>query len=164
MSIQALPGSRLSLWTETGSLPARAGILPQHLDRKLAPEIGDIYIDIGAASAEEARGMGVNVGDVLTWEAPLERLGAGRITAKSLDDRLGVWTLLTLAQEMDGVQAACDLWLVFIVREEIMLNSAAPFIDTIKPEVLIGIDGTLTFDTPDLENGQCEVRLAAARR
>jgi endoglucanase len=105
--------------------------------------------------------MGVSVGDVLTWDSPLTELGRSRISSKALDDRLGCFTMLSLAQQIQQSEISCDLWLVFITREEIMLNGAVPFMNKISPDVLIGVDGTLPFDTPDLENGQCDIRLGA---
>jgi len=161
MNLQALPGSRMTLWIETGRLPVQVGLLPQHLDKHTTPDLKEIYIDIGADSIEQVREMGVSVGDVLTWDSPLTQLGRSRISSKALDDRLGCFTMLSLAQQIQPAETACDLWLVFITREEIMLNGALPFMNKIAPDVLIGVDGTLPFDTPDLENGQCDIRLGA---
>ena len=36
-----------------------------------------------------------------------------------------------------------------------------PVVNTIAPDIVIGVDGTLTFDTPDLEGKQSDIRLGA---
>jgi len=159
-SIRALPGSRLTLWTSQGSLSAVGGILPQHLDNnEPILDFSKIYIDIGSSSAEETYKMGVKVGDILTWDAPLSFLSNSLITGKALDDRLGCFCLLQLAHFVKTGDLLCDLYLVFSVQEELMLMGGKTATESIEPDVIIGIDGTLAFDTPDLQGKQADIRI-----
>jgi putative aminopeptidase FrvX len=159
MGVQALPGSPLTLWSDGGALPAHVGLLPQHLASTQSPELNTLFIDIGARGRDEAQQMGVQVGDGLTWAGALETIGQGRVRSKALDDRLGCLALLALAQQVGRQQTLCDLYLAFVVQEETMLMGGAPVVNAIRPEIVIGIDGTLAFDTPDLEGEQCDLRL-----
>jgi endoglucanase len=159
MSVQALPGSRLTLWTAGGPLPAQVGLLPQHLDNRTAPGLADLYVDIGAGSRQEVEALGVRVGDGLTWPPHLERLGETRVAAKALDDRLGCLVLLQLVRRLSQGTPANDLYLAFNVQEEGMLMGGKPLVQAYDPEFLIGVDGTLTFDTPDLDGQQSDIRL-----
>ncbi len=159
MGVQALPGSRLTLWTRAGEIPANVGVLPQHLDDHYAPDIATLYVDIGAASRQEVEALGVRVGDGLTWRASLERVGQRRISAKALDDRLGCLVLLTLAERLRPPDLECDLYLAFTVQEETMLMGGLPAVQAFAPEIVIGVDGTLAFDTPDLFETQSELCL-----
>jgi endoglucanase len=161
MTVRALPGSSLTLWTETGSLPAVVGVLPQHLDNGAGTDLSAVYVDIGAASAQEAAEMGVQVGDGLTWDSTFKRLAGTHICAKSLDDRLGCWVLLMLAGMVKPEELSCDLYLTFTVQEETMMMGGMPAVNAIQPEVVIGVDGTLTFDTPDLTNKQSSIAVGA---
>lgn len=161
IGVQALPGSRLTVWTSTGSLRGVVGVLPQHLDNRLTPELADLYVDIGATSLAEAQAMGAAVGDSLTWYAPLEKVGAARVSAKSLDDRLGCLALLSLAYQLQPSSLACDLYLAFVVQEETMLMGGIPAVQACQPEVVVGVDGTLAFDTPDLVGTQSDLRLGS---
>jgi putative aminopeptidase FrvX len=168
VNLTALPGSRLDLWTDRGKLAAQVGVLPQHLSNNNNNNNSynniiqepNIYLDIGAHSRQDAERLGVRIGDGLTWNAPLIVLAEDIISSKALDDRLGCWALLNLAAKIGG-PLDCDLFLAFIVQEETSLNSAAPVIQKINPDIVIGIDGTLVFDTPDLEGQQSDIRLGS---
>ncbi len=158
-SLQALPGSRLSLWTSKGCLPAQVGVLPQHLSSHEPLDFSKIFIDIGTSSMQETLSMGVTPGNALTWESPLRCMGQTLISGKALDDRLGCYVLIQLAHLLQPKDLCCDLYLSFIVQEETMLMGGMPIVNTFSPEIIIGIDGTLSFDTPDLEGLQSDLRL-----
>lgn len=158
-SLLALPGSRLSLWTLKGCLSAQAGVLPQHLSSDEPLDLSKIFIDIGTSSMQETISMGVAPGNVLTWESPLRFIGQTLISGKALDDRLGCYILMQLAYSLQPKDLCCDLYLAFIVQEETMLMGGMPVVNTFSPEIIIGIDGTLSFDTPDLEGLQSDLRL-----
>jgi len=158
-SLRALPGSRLSLWTSKGCIPAHVGVLPQHLDTNESMDLLKIYIDIGSTSDQETRAMHVAPGDVLTWESPLRSIGNTLISGKALDDRLGCYILIQLAKLLQPQELKCDLYLAFTVQEETMLMGGVTAANAVSPEILIGVDGTLSFDTPDLEGSQSDLRL-----
>ncbi|MGV8026573.1 MAG: M42 family metallopeptidase [Anaerolineaceae bacterium] len=161
-SVRALPGSRLSLWSSKGCILAVAGVLPQHLDtNEPISDFSKIYIDIGSSSDEETRAMGVKPGDVLTWDSPLHFMGQSLLCGKALDDRLGCYILMKLAKMLQPAELECDLYLTFTVQEETMLMGGVTAVNSIEPDVIIGIDGTLAFDTPDLEGKQSDIRLGA---
>lgn len=161
-SLRALPGSRLSLWTSNGCVAGVAGVLPQHLDNhEPISDFSTIYIDIGSSSAEETRTMGVKPGDVLTWDSPLRSLTGSLISGKALDDRLGCYSLIRLTEIIKPEDLQCDLFLLFSVQEESMLTGGITAANSIEPDVIIGIDGTLSFDTPDLEGKQGDIHLGA---
>lgn len=159
MSLKSLPGSQLDLWTEGGPLPALAGVMPQHLDGGNTLEWEDIFIDIGARSYSEAHRWGVRIGNGLTWTAPVHKFGDNCITGKALDDRLGCFILLALAKTLPFEHLNVDLYLGFTIQEETTLMGGAPIVNTLNPDYVIGVDGTLAFDTPDLEGKQCDLRL-----
>lgn len=158
-SLRALPGSRLSLWTLKGCIPAFVGVLPQHLDTNEPMDFSKIYIDIGSSSDQETRVMHVAPGDVLTWESPLRSIGDTLISGKALDDRLGCYILIQLAKLLQPEELKCDLYFAFTVQEETMLMGGVSAANSVSPDILIGIDGTLSFDTPDLEGSQSDLRL-----
>jgi putative aminopeptidase FrvX len=160
MGIRGLPGSRLRLWSEELNFLAQVGIPPQHLDASV-PNPAQLYIDIGASSKEEVLEMGVQIGDMLTWDSPFEEIGAHRIRGKAFDDRLGCFALISLAKaiERDKVNLGCNLILAFTVQEETMLAGASPIVNRFHPNLVIGIDGTLPSDTPDVNTHNSEITL-----
>ncbi len=164
MGLRSLPGARLVLWTSDGRcVPAQVGTLPQHLDSAALLNVEKMYVDIGAASREETAEMGVRVGDGLTWASSFERFGEHLVRGKALDDRAGCYVLLALASELaaKSVVPACDLYLAFVVQEELRLSGGLPSVQKYDPRIVMGIDGTLPFDTPDLAGGQNDVRLGS---
>jgi endoglucanase len=130
-----------------------------HLDDQKQVDLIDCYVDIGASSKEEAEKMGVQVGDVLTWAGSFQQLNRSLVSGKALDDRLGCSILITLARQLAGQKLPVDLYLMFVVREEVALDAGLPMISSINPDIVIGIDGTLTFDTPDIAGSQSDVFL-----
>lgn len=163
MSLRALPGSPLTVWTENGQgITAVAGTLPAHLDNTAITPVEQVYLDIQAESAEAARALGVQVGDGVTWDSPLKLQGDRLLSGKALDDRLGCFVLLSLARVLaETAPPECDLTLAFTVQEETMLSGGLPLMQAYQPEYLIGVDGTLAFDTPDLLGQQSDLRLGA---
>ena len=163
MGVRALPGSRLTLWTVNGPLPAVVGVMPHHLDDHSPLELDAIYVDAGVGSCSEAEKTGIRVGDGLTWASPLRKFGGSRVNGKALDDRLGCLTLITLARRLSqsNQELPCALTLAFVVQEETMLMGGLPVARRLEPAVAIGVDGTLAFDTPDLDQAQSDVRVGA---
>ena len=160
MGIRALPGNRLRLWSGKYDFLAQAGIPPQHLDESV-PTPALLYVDIGASSKEEVLAMGVQVGDMLTWDSPFEEIGPHRIRGKAFDDRLGCFVLISLANalEREKIPLDCTLILAFTVQEETMLAGANPIVHQFQPDLVIGIDGTLPSDTPDISTHNSEIKL-----
>ena len=150
MGLRSLPGARLDLWTSDGRcVPAQAGTLPQHLDKPEFLALDAMYVDIGAESREEVIELGVRVGDGLTWASSFERFGENQVRGKAFDDRLGCYVMLALAHALEekNVTPACDLYLAFVVQEESRLTGGLPSVRKYAPQIVIGVDGTLPFDT-----------------
>jgi putative aminopeptidase FrvX len=161
ISLQALPGSAFDLWTAKGRLDAHAGLPAAHSvsGKENFIKLADIYLDIGAQNQAEVQTMGVRVGDGLTWASKLCRIGKSRIRSKALDNRTGCYTLVKLAHWLDEHALEQDITLAFITQEESMIMEAAPVIRALAPDVVIGVDGTLPFDTPDDSDPQCDIGL-----
>jgi endoglucanase len=161
ISLHTLPGSALDLWTNHGRLNALVGAVPAHLvnGQPNYPSGEDLYVDIGASSKEHALSMGVKIGDALTWKSDLCALTDHRIRGKALDDRLGCFALIKLAEMLDKEKIKADITLAFGVQEESMIFESAPIMANINPDIVIGIDGTLPFDTPDVHEPQCDLVL-----
>jgi len=160
-SQHALPGQLLHVWTDEGPLPGVVGVLPQHLARDvLPPPLDKVYIDVGASSREDAFALGIRPGTVITHAPTFELLNKKLICAKALDDRIGCYLLLRLAERWHNRRPECELWLAFVVQEESHLGRATlPVARAVKPQLAIGVDVTLAFDTPDLTDGQTDVAL-----
>lgn len=161
ISVHVLPGSSLDLWTDHGRLDALVGAKPAHLVNGNIPStpLEDLFIDIGASSKKEALSLGVNVGDGLTWKSDFCRLPGNRIRGKALDDRLGCFALVKIAEKMAEMSLDNEIMLGFVTQEENMILESAPIVHAYQPDIVIGVDGTLPFDTPEVDEPQCDIAL-----
>ena len=80
-----IPSSEVEILTANGRVPGVIGKKPIHLlkakERDTAPELSDMWIDIGAESGEEARKL-VSVGDSAVIKANFKMLNANRFISR----------------------------------------------------------------------------------
>lgn len=141
--------------TETQRLLGVIGHLSAHYNRfedgKPLKNHRQMYIDIGARSAEEAASMGVTVGQPITYAAEMEELGleSGRLVGKAFDNRVSCAMLLTLLEEAAIHKPKGNLIAFFTVQEEVGLRGAKMVSHRYTPDFGLAIDTTATGDTPD---------------
>jgi tetrahedral aminopeptidase len=121
--------------------PGVIGLGPIHLttadERKRLLSEDVLRIDIGP----EAK---VKIGERGTFAPNFQRVGPA-LMSKSLDNRLGVATLIEL---LKGSYPNIDLCAAFTVQEEVGLRGVKVAADYFKPEVGIVIDSTPANDLP----------------
>jgi endoglucanase len=115
----------------------------------------ELYIDIGACSADEVRAMGVEVGTPAGYVSELTELGlnTGRYIAHGLDDRAGCAMLLNLLEALKETKLPGDLYCVFSTQEEVGLRGARTAAQAIGADVALAVDMTALDDTPDTGTG-----------
>ncbi|MGX9182151.1 M42 family metallopeptidase [Mesorhizobium sp. BHbdii] len=113
--------------------------------------IYELYIDVGASSAEEIAKMGIKIGDPVSFIGELvEFNGRDRVCAKAMDDRAGLAILIQVLTELKGEIPFGSVRAVATVLEQVGLRGAAMAAYRIKPNYAIAIDGVPAADTPDL--------------
>ena len=108
-------------------------------------------LDVGARSLGELESLGVRVADTLTARKQLRPLLGTRISASSLDDRIGCAVLLRALQQLANhplVHSGRPVWVVFGVEEEIGLLGSASLARAVKPARVYAIDSFVTSDSP----------------
>ncbi len=123
-------------------------------ERKKAPKVKELYVDIGAKDKADAESK-VSVGDYITFDSAFVPFGDGLIKAKALDDRLGCAILLELAQE----PCPWDVCFAFTVQEEVGLRGARLCARRVKPDMALVIEGTTCSDLPETEERAVSTRL-----
>lgn len=122
---------------------------PVHLisaeERKKLPKADSLYIDIGAASREEALGL-VALGDRAVICGEAAEMGE-KIKAKALDDRIGCAVLIELLKR----DAEYDFYAVFSAEEEVGLRGAKAAAYSVDPDSAIIIEGTTAADISGVE-------------
>ena len=140
---------RVVLHGTKGPVPGVIGSKPPHVmtpeDRKKEIKMEDLCIDIGASSAEEAAGLGIEIGTPVTIEQELIKLANNRVTGKALDNRVGV---LVLIETLRRMKTSMTIYAVFTVQEEIGLKGAKVSAFALNPDVAIATDVTIPGDHP----------------
>lgn len=108
-------------------------------------KLDKMYIDIGAASKEEAETL-VKLGDMAIYDADT-KLQNGKLISKYMDDRIGCAILVQLA--LNAPETDNEIYYVFTTQEEVGLRGARTAAFGIVPDMAIAVDVTGTGDTPD---------------
>lgn len=122
-------------------LPGVIGMKPIHLtsegEFKNKPSIDSLRIDLGPGGQAKP-------GDRGMFATKFKRVGPS-IMAKSIDDRIGVATLIELVKH---APANIDLLAAFTVQEEIGLRGAKVAAYAFEPDMAIAVDSTPAHDMP----------------
>ena len=161
-----LPGRLVRVLGPDGPVPGIIGVKPGHVlsgeAARLAPETHDLYIDIGADSADEVRAWGIEPGSPAVFDASLVRLKKQRIVAgKAIDDRAGLLALLLAAERLSGTDIAPTVVWCSSVEEETGLRGAEVAAKQVMPDVVIAVDTIPAGGTPDLGADEVPVQLGA---
>jgi putative aminopeptidase FrvX len=152
-----LVGQRVRLETRNGPLIGVIARKPIHLmkdeERRKAPELKDLHIDIGADDGDEAREL-VRIGDVAVIDVDPIDLRHGRVISRALDNRVGCYVAAEAARlvaEYGG--APGDVLAFAVTQEETTFAGARTSAFAHQPDVAIVVDLTFATDQPGVELG-----------
>jgi putative aminopeptidase FrvX len=152
-----LVGQRIRLMTRNGPIPGVIGRKPIHLlkdeDRKKAPELKDLHIDIGALDGDDARRL-VRIGDVAVIDADPEQMPNDRVISRALDNRVGCYVAAEVARLVaEAGGAPGDVVALAVAQEETTLAGARTSAFALEPDLAIAVDVTFATDQPGVELG-----------
>jgi endoglucanase len=149
-----LLGRAVVVWTAAGPQRGVVGRKPTHLlseeDRKKMPKLTDLWIDLGATSADEVKRT-VRVGDPVTVELGVRELPNQRLTGPKLDNTAGLFVVLEALRRLSGKTFEAAVFVVSAVQEEIGLRGATTAAYGVDPEIGIGVDVTHATDCPTID-------------
>ena len=150
-----LVGQRVEIATRDGLVLGVVGKKPIHLlkteeDRRKAPELKGLHIDIGAADRDRALEL-IRIGDPVVIAADPVRLDGSRLVSRSMDNRLGAYVALeSLRRVHERGNLKGRMAAVASVEEEIGLKGALTSSFKVRPDVALAIDVTHATDAPGL--------------
>lgn len=145
-----LVGRRVRVGGHRGVVGVRPGHLVPLNERRTAPEMRDLYVDLGLDSASEVAVLGVRVGDGIVWESELQpTANPSRIAGKAIDNRVSCLILLELLRSLRGQEIAGTLTTAVAVQEEVGLKGAKVVAERVRPDAALVIDTVPSADTPD---------------
>ena len=155
-------GSPAFFWGHPALIHTSAGMLgavvalPENFDSSTFHFPADFRIaaklNVGVGSAAEAAAMGIKTGDFVTIPKRLHTLQDGRVSVRSLDDRVGCTAMLEAVWAL-GKDFHRDVTFVWSTQEELGLLGAAAFAKAANdkrsvPETIFAIDTFVSSDSP----------------
>ncbi len=152
---EVLIGQRMAVWTAAGPVLGVIARKPIHLlteeERKQAPKMKDLWLDIGAAGKDEAAKM-VRIGDAVTLQLQFQTMPNRLAVSPAMDDKAGCWVVIeALRRAVEAKRLSCGLYAVSTVQEELGLRGAQTSAFGIDPQVGIAVDVTHATDCPTIE-------------
>ena len=153
-----LVGQRVRIRTRDAAVLGVIARKPIHLlkedERKGAPELKDLHIDIGAKDADEARGL-VRIGDVAVIDVEPEVLRNDLVISRALDNRVGCYVAAEAARLVAAAGGAPgEVLALAVTQEETGFAGSRTSAFRHEPDVAIVVDLTFATDQPGVELGQ----------
>lgn len=174
---QVLLGQRVLVRTEKGMTPGIIAAKPPHLlsaeERSKVVVKEKMFIDIGASNEEEAKAMGIRVGNPVipdscfsTMKKKLFKDGKKKGTdtiaiGKAFDDRIGAWiaaeVVRTLAQKRIGHPNTVVG--VATTQEEVGFRGARTAAYVTRPDVCLTLEADIAGDVPGIEANEAASKM-----
>lgn len=158
-----LLAQRVNILTKKGKVPGVIGSTPPHLlsagSRDKVMDIKDLYIDIGAETAEQAvEEYGVKPGSPIVPYGPFMPMRNSKLfSAKAFDNRVGVGLVIeTLQQLSDHPNMVIGTG---SVQEEVGLRGARTVAAAAEPDVAIVLEGPPADDLPGSSSDSLQGKL-----
>jgi len=153
---QVFVGQRVTLLGRSGPVQGVVGKKAIHLmdkdDRDKVSKVEDLWVDIGAKNRKEALAR-VRVGDAGVLTSSALQLPSGRLSSRSLDNRIGAYVVLAALRLLAGKRLAARVTAVGTTQEEIGYTGggARTSATDLEAQVAIVVDVTHATDYPGLE-------------
>ena len=150
-----LPSSPVEIINTKGeNVRGTIGQISPHFLKKgepiTAPDIDDIYVDIGAVSDENVKEeYHIEIGCLVVPISPFyHNKKSNLLFSKAFDDRIGVAALIELAHKVTSSPISSTLILAFTVQEEVGVRGAKVLSNYVKADIAIIVEGPPADDVP----------------
>ncbi len=155
---------RVIIKTRKGEVTGLIGSKPPHVlsdeEKKKLQAPKDMYIDVGATSADEVRKLEVRPGDPVIPVCPFTLLGSGKTyLGKAFDDRVGCALMIQVIKNLLHKSHPNTLYGVGTVQEEVGLRGARTSSWVVEPDVGITMEISIAGDVPDVKKEDAQGRL-----
>jgi putative aminopeptidase FrvX len=141
---RVLLSTKVDICAHKGVYTGVVGVKNRHLltaeDLKRPISISDLWIDVGAGSAEELKRWGIEIGEPIVFHPDFQKIGKDTIISKAIDNRAGCAILIDLAERIKSKKLDYQLFFVAAVQEEIGSRGAKVAAQTLEPDMAIVID------------------------
>jgi len=113
--------------------------------------IDSIVVDLGVETRAQSEALGIRIGTPAVPSTRFRELGAGRVTGKALDDRVGCAIVASAARRLAEDRPDVSVTAAFTVAEELDSRAAAVAAREAGCEIALVVEGTSALDLPDVE-------------
>jgi endoglucanase len=161
---QVMLAQRVKVITRKGNLTGVVGSKPPHIlpqeERNKVVQIKDMFIDIGAASKEEAMEFGVRPGDPIVPHCDFTVMPNPKILLnKAWDNRAGCAVAIMALEELQGQEHPNAVYAAGNVQEEVGLRGAITMSSTIQPDIGIALDVGIAGDVPGVDEAEAQGKM-----
>ena len=153
---QVLVAQRIRFLGRDGDVFGVVGKKPIHLmkteDREKASKMTDLWVDIGAASKEEAQKR-LSIGDPGVIDSRTMEFPNGRLVSRSIDDRIGAFIVLEALKRYSEKPGNAHVVAVATTQEEIAWRGGGALVcaTCVNPRMALVVDVTFATDHPQIE-------------
>jgi endoglucanase len=159
---RVLLSTKVDICIEKGIYTGVVGVKNRHLmtaeDLKRPITLSELWIDVGAESAEEVKTWGIEIGDPVVFHPNFQSIGKDTLITKAIDNRAGCAILIDVAEKMKGEKIDYQLLLVAAAQEEVGSRGAKVAAQSLGPDMAIVIDTVPASDPitpPQQTTGEC---------
>jgi putative aminopeptidase FrvX len=156
-----LLAQKVIVYSEKGPLHGIIGSKPPHIqkeeERKKIITYDELFIDVGAENQEEAKKMGVKIGDPVSFDVKFAKVGKDMVIGKAFDDRVGCAVMAETMRQLKETE--CTIYAVGTVQEELGLRGATTAAFEIYPDVGIALDVTVAGDVPGVKEVEAPIKM-----
>lgn len=161
---QVMLAQRVDVITRDGVIPGVIGSKPPHIqspeERNKMFEKKQMFIDIGAASKEEALSWGVSPGDPVVPACPFTVMrNPDFLLAKAWDNRFGCALAIEVLRRLKNQKHANVVYGAATVQEEVGLRGATTIANIVQPDIAFALDTGIAGDTPGIGPDDVEGKL-----
>lgn len=176
---QVLLGQRVLVRTGKGMVPGIIAAKPPHLlpaeERSKVVVKEKMFIDIGASNEDEAKALGIRVGNAVTPDSGFstikkavykdgKRKGSDEIAiGKAFDDRIGAWTAAEAVRMLSEKRIKHPNTVVgaATTQEEVGLRGARTTAYVSKPDVCLTLEVDIAGDVPGIEPNEAPSKMGS---
>ncbi len=150
-------GRRLIFQGDKGAVKGVIGNTAIHIRERSggekAPEVHELYVDVGASSDKDVAKLGLRVGHSAVYADTVEEFGTDRILGRAIDNRVGGFIIAEVMRRLSKQKGkpAVTVIAANCVQEEIGGYGARMLTYRLEPNVAICLDVTHATDTPGID-------------
>ena len=147
-------GQKMKVITSKGTFLGVVGTTPPHMvpveDRKNAPEIKDMFIDLGVQKKFNVeKKLGVRIGDPIVPDSQFTIMGNPKLyMSKAFDNRVSCALILDILKNFKNIKHPNTILGCGSVQEEVGLRGAQTMAHIADPDLCIVLDTGIGQDVP----------------